>query len=332
MAGRSTTATFLAIVSSTSAIGIAYLFYRHADLARRVQHDMRKGSLSKESVPDSASDEGQKPSITSSASSSSTTTIATSTFDNIESIPKSILSGDEQVFIVYDAARKTVPTARLPDHLTRDELLNAYVRRNMVTFATWYPQAWALKALCKKYAAASEAETSGTSGTPPRTTRSELRPKAPHETFASAYIRNLNFQVGDIVCGVHRVLVRTSAKIEFSTEMPGPATTTMISEETQGAQDARAVSASSSSSPSANPVKGGRLVISIKDTNSIFDHDDGDADHKMTTFTTESIMWKDTEETRPIPLEVGPMIWLHELASWSLLEGGVNYVVGLKKK
>jgi hypothetical protein len=48
-------------------------------------------------------------------------------------------------------------------------------------------------------------------------------------------------------------------------------------------------------------------------------------------FYSETVMWKGKDDKTVMPLERAVPKWLHELASWWLLDLGTNYLVGLRK-
>jgi hypothetical protein len=48
-------------------------------------------------------------------------------------------------------------------------------------------------------------------------------------------------------------------------------------------------------------------------------------------FYSETVMWKGKDDKTVMPLERAAPKWLHELASWWLLDLGTNYLVGLRK-
>ena len=66
------------------------------------------------------------------------------------------------------------------------------------------------------------------------------------------------------------------------------------------------------------PVKG-RLVIAIEKNG------------EEMTFSNETVTWKGRNETVAMPLERGIGKWTHELASWWLLESGIDYLMGLRQ-
>lgn len=62
----------------------------------------------------------------------------------------------------------------------------------------------------------------------------------------------------------------------------------------------------------------GRLALS-------FHEKDG-----QVTFSNEVMMWRRSDETQMMPLEKPVLRWLHETASWWLLDSGVRYVMDLE--
>jgi hypothetical protein len=63
----------------------------------------------------------------------------------------------------------------------------------------------------------------------------------------------------------------------------------------------------------------GRLVVGIKPKG------------EDMVFYSETVMWKGKDDKTVMPLERAVAKWLHELASWWLLDLGTNYLVGLRK-
>lgn len=66
-------------------------------------------------------------------------------------------------------------------------------------------------------------------------------------------------------------------------------------------------------------VKGGRMVIGIVQN----------SDELLCS--SETIMWKDAGEKGLMPLEMGVARWMHELASWWLLDSGTRFLKAFKK-
>ena len=65
------------------------------------------------------------------------------------------------------------------------------------------------------------------------------------------------------------------------------------------------------------PPMNGRLVISVQPKG------------EQTLFVTETLQWRRRDEKTVLPLERAAMKWLHELASWWLLETGTKRLCGL---
>ena len=62
----------------------------------------------------------------------------------------------------------------------------------------------------------------------------------------------------------------------------------------------------------------GRLAISCRE-------EDGEV-----VFSTEVMMWKPADEQRAMPMENPAARWMHELASWWLVDSGVQYLMDLE--
>ncbi|CAG7942448.1 unnamed protein product [Penicillium salamii] len=180
----------------------------------------------------------------------------------IESIPKSIFT--PQYFTIHDKCSKSVPRACLPEespHL----LFTRLVRRNMVAFSR-FPQALMLAMVSK---------TAGQK-----------------KSFQAAHIDALDFQEGDLVCGVYQVKRRSRNKVEFEIKMHGM------------------------------DFVEGRLAISYREV----DQDE----RKVVMFCSETIMWRKVDESRCMPLERPALRWMHETAAWWLLDSGVKYLMDLE--
>ena len=156
--------------------------------------------------------------------------------------------------MIHDIASKPVQKELLPA-LDTNTLLTTYLRSTMVRFSS-FPQAWVLRLISDR------------------------------TTFRKAYIQNLEFEDGDVVCGLYRVVLRTEEKVEFLLK--------------QGSVE-------------------GRLVVGVKPRGADME------------FYSETVMWKGKDDKAAMPLERAVPKWLHELASWSLLESGTNHLVGLRK-
>jgi hypothetical protein len=206
-------------------------------------------------------------------------------------IPDNVLASD-QFLVVYDRAWRLINKEHdLPSEQElntafagnpgswsyEQKLLTTYLRRNMSAFARYLPQARIIKMMVRK-----------------------TNPEAV-QTLDPAFIEKLDFVVGDVVCGVYKVLRREDAVVEFGMAQPQPThNSEKKSEEQQGFD--------------------GRLVIGmrpVRDSLEVF---------------SETIMWRDTGNKGVVmPLERKIPRVLHELASWWLLDSGVNYLKSLKK-
>lgn len=112
------------------------------------------------------------------------------------------------------------------------------------------------------------------------------------KSFKTAHIRALDFQEGDLVCGVYLVKVRKKDRVEFEIKMHG-----------------------------VDHVEG-RLSISFKEIDQ-----DGE---NMVMFCSETSMWRRVDEERRMPLERTVLRWMHETAAWWLIDSGVKYLMDLE--
>jgi hypothetical protein len=117
-------------------------------------------------------------------------------------------------------------------------------------------------------------------------------------SFSPAHIRTLEFAPGDIVAGVYRVVVRAPTRVEFDMSVPPD------------------------SGVELPPIEG-RLVIGVD----VGDYDgDGEGGQEV-VFRTLSLQWRASEQKGVVlPLERSAFRWLHDLASWWLLESGVTWL------
>jgi hypothetical protein len=179
-------------------------------------------------------------------------TLTATETSNVSSISGSAI--EEECFMIHDIASKPIRKELLPA-LDRNALLTTYLRYTMVRFSS-FPQAWVLRLISDR------------------------------RTFQKAYIQKLEFEDGDVVCGLYRVVLRTEEKVELFMR--------------QGTVE-------------------GRLIIGIKPKG------------EDMVFYSETVMWKGKDDKTVMPLERAIPKWLHELASWWLLDSGTNYLVGLRK-
>jgi hypothetical protein len=108
--------------------------------------------------------------------------------DDIRSIPQNLRDAPSDWVLSIERASKAVPRARLPD-LGTEELLVKYLRANMISF-TYTPQAPLLRSMVK-----------------------DLEAKW---TFETSYLETLDFEVGDLVVGVFRVVLKERGRIELA--------------------------------------------------------------------------------------------------------------------
>lgn len=207
-------------------------------------------------------------------------------------IPDNVFASD-QYLLVYDRAWRILnKDSDLPSDqdLTtalggttgsyEQKLLTAYLRRNMSAFARYLPQARIIKMMIRK-----------------------SNPEAV-QTLNPAFIEKLDFVVGDVVCGIYKILKREDAVVEFGMSQPASTTSQDSKEEKEGSGQGF----------------DGRLVIGMRPV--------GDS----LEVYSETIMWRDTNKKGVVmPLERKVPRVLHELASWWLLDSGVMYLRGLKK-
>jgi hypothetical protein len=107
-------------------------------------------------------------------------------------------------------------------------------------------------------------------------------------SFNSSHIQTSSFEKGDLVCGIYRVEMRSATKIDFAILPP---------------------------KLEPEPPFEGRLVICIDE------RDD------QSVFSITTVMWRRSGEVVVMPLEKGPFKWMHELASWWLLDSGTRWLV-----
>ncbi|KAJ5706072.1 hypothetical protein N7536_001761 [Penicillium majusculum] len=199
---------------------------------------------------------------------------------SIESIPETVF-GDEY-FTLYDYASQSVPRACLPESETTDVLFTKLVRRNMRVFSR-FPQALMLAMASKT----------------PEQKRS----------FQTGYLAALDFEVGDLVCGVYRVVARKRNRVEFEITME---TVDFVQ---------------------------GRLAISYEESSSLEGEGEGEVvfcsglegeGEGEVVFCSETVMWKRADEGRKMPLERPVLKWMHETAAWWLMDSGVRCLTDLE--
>ncbi|KAJ6102852.1 hypothetical protein N7486_005279 [Penicillium sp. IBT 16267x] len=107
----------------------------------------------------------------------------------IETIPECVFTND--FYVVHDHASKSVLRSSLPS-IPTEILFTKLMRRNMTTF-THFPQALMIRLKCD---------------TPEE-----------KQSFSTSHISSLDFDKGDLVCGVYRVIARSKNKVEFEMKM-----------------------------------------------------------------------------------------------------------------
>ncbi|RHZ63598.1 uncharacterized protein CDV56_107139 [Aspergillus thermomutatus] len=117
-----------------------------------------------------------------------TGTLPQSLSSSILSIPPAVFTN--QYFSLYNHASRSVPRQLLPSH-NLPTLFVLLLRRNLTVFSH-FPKAWKQRSTCSW----------------------ELR-----RTFRSSYIQSLDFNEGEVICGVYRVLVRKPDRVEFEIDM-----------------------------------------------------------------------------------------------------------------
>jgi len=176
---------------------------------------------------------------------------------------------------LHDLASLTVHLPSLSrNYLTEnngneEDLITRYLRHTMKLFASRLPQGYILRLVV---------------------------PREARRTFQHEYIKNLKFQKGDVVCGIFRVAVNTSTKVEFEM-MPVPGT--------------------------GNVLKGGRMAVFITP-------ESGCGENLI--ISTETITWKKEGEKGLLPLETMVGRWMHELAAWGLLDSGSRFLIDMDSK
>lgn len=179
----------------------------------------------------------------------------------IESIPDSVFT--DEYYVLYDRSTKAVLRCELPSSIPADQLFTTLVRRNMTAFSR-FPQALMIRLLC---------------GT-----------EEEKQSFKASRISSLDFEKGDLVCGVYRVVGREKNKVEFEIKMKNL------------------------------EFVDGRLAISFSEMK----------EDEEVVFSSETMMWRRADEKRSMPLEKSVLRWMHETAAWWLIDSGVKYLMDLE--
>ncbi|KAE8377984.1 hypothetical protein BDV26DRAFT_262497 [Aspergillus bertholletiae] len=178
----------------------------------------------------------------------------------IVSLPSEVSRGECRTF--YDHASRRVARKLLPAQKLQD-LFTLLLRRNMTAFSR-FPQAWML--------------------------RLTVAPVA-RRTFHASHIQSIQFQDGEIVCGVYRVQERTHNKAVLELLFEGEVS--------------------------------GRLIIRC--------WEDGEevVFCTETIMWTRKILSGQRKRVI-VPLENPVLRFLHEMAAWWLIDSGVTYLLDLK--
>jgi hypothetical protein len=110
-------------------------------------------------------------------------------------------------------------------------------------------------------------------------------------SFSPAHINGLDFNEGDLVCGMYTVVLGTPTKCEFELQNPR--------ERNPG-----------------NPKVNGRMVISYETVGM-----------NKTLFASEMVMWRRADDKQTVmPLERIVPHWMHMVTQTYLLDSGVRYI------
>ncbi|KAF7717531.1 Uncharacterized protein PECH_005459 [Penicillium ucsense] len=176
----------------------------------------------------------------------------------IDSVAEDIFT--DQNVALHDHSSKQVSRVALPKGISPGQLLTKLARRNMIAFSH-LPQTWVMRLL-------------------------SMAPEE-QQSFKSAHIDSLNFDKGDLVCGMYRVIECSGNKVEFDIQMRNI------------------------------DYVHGRLALGYKETTSGI------------VFSSETFMWRRSDEIRLMPLEKPLLHWMHETAAWWLLDSGTRYLMEL---
>ncbi|KAK2773468.1 hypothetical protein FQN53_004147 [Emmonsiellopsis sp. PD_33] len=120
-----------------------------------------------------------------------------------------------------------------------------------------------------------------------RLLRLTSRTAAEKQTFEPGYLQRAGFREGELICGIYTVVGRRGGVVEFELKPTG--------------------------------AMRGRLVISVERR--------GEGGDGEVVFGSETVMWKGEGEKGVLPLEVGLLRFLHEMAAWWLLVSGTGWLV-----
>lgn len=174
---------------------------------------------------------------------------------HLQSLPKALLSTPSTPALLHEKCSVPIPNYTIsedsPEHFTR------LLRHNMSSFAR-YPQAWIFWLMLPEH----------------------------RHTFSDSYIERLDFVVGDLVCGVYRVVKAEPTYVELRMEVP----------------------------PRFGAVAG-LLVIRLDNT-----QDSG------VVLITETLQWTSNGTIKDLPLSKPLPKFLHEIASASLSVSGAEFL------
>ncbi|KAF2396397.1 hypothetical protein EJ06DRAFT_534121 [Trichodelitschia bisporula] len=181
-------------------------------------------------------------------------------------LPEEVTAQPDSYVVTHETAHLEIPTSSLPP-ITRspDEWLLPHTRSCMTFFART-PQAWGISYL--------------------------LRNSEARATFSRLYLQRCKFDLGEVACGVYRVVSRGPGFIEMALEAP------------EGYK---------------GPVVEGRIVSRVE------------VEGEKAVFWNETVMWRRVGEPRTL-LEGAVGRWLHGLmVRWMLDSGTRGLMEGTKK-
>ncbi|CAG5154290.1 uncharacterized protein ALTATR162_LOCUS3546 [Alternaria atra] len=176
--------------------------------------------------------------------------------DKSIAIPDTVQNSSENYIIHHECTRKKISTVALG--ASKPEMMVLFLRHTMATFSK-RPPAWGIWYMIKD--------------------------AKDRNTFNSAYIRSLQFVLGDRVCGVYVVTSRDKERITLTLDAPGSYK---------------------------GPLVEGMLVVEVKE--------EGD----QTTFINHTVMWREKGKGNAGVLEGVVGRWMHGLMVRGLIESGVQ--------
>jgi len=180
--------------------------------------------------------------------------------DETIAVPNTVQNNPERYIIHHECARKSIPTVSLKTS-SKPENLTLILRHTMAIFSR-RPPAWGIWYLVKD--------------------------SKDRSTFNSAYIRSLQFALGDRVCGVYVVSSRDAARVTLDLNAPESYT---------------------------GPLVEGMLVVEIKE------------EGIETTFVNHTVLWREKGKGSTGVLESAGGRWMHGLMVRGLVESGVRQLL-----